>query len=360
MTSSVYVHIPFCLRKCYYCTFSSYPTLELREKYLEGLFEEIEGRYSGEKIKTLYIGGGTPSLIDFAQIGKIVSKFNFENNAEITIEANPESTTRDWLDGIFDVGVNRLSFGVQSFDDKLLKLIGRKHTVKQAFDVISMAREVGFKNINVDLIYGLPTQTMSDVSASVITACEIGVEHISSYGLKIEEGSKFFAERPKALPDEDMQADMYLKLCEITAKYGYKHYEISNFAKVGFESRHNLNYWNDENYYGFGCGASGYEGSTRYTHEISIENYLENPLKLTEKEVLTRDVMLEETIFLGFRKADGVNVSAINEKFGIDFEKKYSDVLKKYEKYFTKTENGYALTDEGFLLSNCILSDFAE
>lgn len=360
MTSSVYVHIPFCLRKCYYCTFSSYPALELREKYLKGLLAEIEGRYLGEKIKTLYIGGGTPSLIDFVQIGKIVSKFDFENNAEITIEVNPESTSRNWLKGVFDAGVNRLSFGVQSFDDHLLKLIGRKHTVKQAFDVISMAREVGFKNINIDLIYGLPSQIMSDVSASVITACEIGVEHISSYGLKIEEGSKFFAECPKTLPDEDMQADMYLKLCEITAKYGYKHYEISNFAKKGFESRHNLNYWNDENYYGFGCGASGYEGSTRYTHENTIEKYLDNPMNLTEREILTKDVMLEESIFLGFRKADGVNVSAINEKFGIDFEKKYSEVLKKYEKYFKKTENGYALTNEGFLLSNCILSDFAE
>lgn len=360
MTSSVYVHIPFCLRKCYYCTFSSYPALELREKYLKGLLAEIEGRYLGEKIKTLYIGGGTPSLIDFVQICKIVSKFDFENNAEITIEANPESTSRDWLKGVFDVGVNRLSFGVQSFDDHLLKSIGRKHTVKQAFDVISMAREVGFKNINIDLIYGLPSQIMSDVSASVITACEIGVEHISSYGLKIEEGSKFFAECPKTLPDEDMQADMYLKLCEITAKYGYKHYEISNFAKKGFESRHNLNYWNDENYYGFGCGASGYEGSTRYTHENTIEKYLDNPMNLTEREILTKDVMLEESIFLGFRKVDGVNVSAINEKFGIDFEKKYSEVLKKYEKYFKKTENGYALTNEGFLLSNCILSDFAE
>lgn len=360
MTSNVYVHIPFCLRKCYYCSFSSYPALELREKYLKGLLAEIEGRYLGEKIKTLYIGGGTPSLIDFVQIGKIVSKFDFENNAEITIEANPESTSRDWLKGVFDAGVNRLSFGVQSFDDNLLKLIGRKHTVKQAFDVISMAREVGFKNINIDLIYGLPSQIMSDVSVSVITACEIGVEHISSYGLKIEEGSKFFAECPKTLPDEDMQADMYLKLCEITAKYGYKHYEISNFAKKGFESRHNLNYWNDENYYGFGCGASGYEGSTRYTHENTIKKYLDNPMNLTEREILTKDVMLEESIFLGFRKADGVNVSAINEKFGIDFEKKYSEVLKKYEKYFKKTENGYALTNEGFLLSNCILSDFAE
>ena len=302
----------------------------------------------------------TWALLDFSQIEKIISKFNFAENAEITIEANPESTTTTWLNGIFDIGVNRLSFGVQSFDDNLLKLIGRKHTVKQAFDAISSARQVGFKNINIDLIYGLPTQTMSDVSASVITACEIGVEHISSYGLKIEEGSKFFAERPKALPDEDMQADMYLKLCEITAKYGYKHYEISNFAKLGFESKHNLNYWNDENYYGFGCGASGYEGLTRYTHEDTIEKYLENPMNLTEKEILTKDIQLEETIFLGFRKGDGVNVSAINKKFGIDFAEKYSEVLKKYKKYFRKTENGYALTDEGFLLSNCILSDFAE
>lgn len=360
MTSSVYVHIPFCLRKCRYCSFSSYPELDLREKYLDGLLAEIDKRYRGEKIKTLYVGGGTPSLIGFSQIGKIVSKFDFENNAEITIEANPESTTLDWIKGVLDVGVNRISFGVQSFDDKLLKIIGRKHTVKQAFDTIYAAREAGFKNINIDLIYGLPTQTMSDVSASVITACEIGAEHISSYGLKIEEGSSFFQNPPKDLPDEDMQADMYLKLCEITSKYGYEHYEISNFAKKGFASRHNLNYWNAENYYGFGCAASGFEDLTRYTHENTIEKYLENPMNLTEKEVLTKDVQLEETIFLGFRKADGINISAINEKFDIDFEKKYYDVLKKYEKFFKKTENGYALTNDGFLLSNCILSDFAE
>ena len=360
MTSSVYIHIPFCRQKCYYCTFSSYPQLDLREKYLDGLLIEIEKRYLGEKIKTLYIGGGTPSLIGFEKIAEILSKFNLEENAEVTIEANPESTTNAWIKGVFDCGVNRLSFGVQSFDDKLLKQIGRKHTVKQAFDVILSARKIGFKNINVDLIYGLPMQTMSDVSASVITACELGVEHISSYGLKIEEGSKFFRERPKSLPYEDMQADMYLKLCEITEKYGYKHYEISNFAKNGFESKHNLNYWNAENYYGFGCGASGFEGQTRYTHENTIEKYLENPLNLTEKEILTKEVQLEETIFLGFRKADGIDVSAINKKFGTDFEKKYFEILKKYEKYLKKTENGYAFTNEGFLISNYILSDFAE
>lgn len=360
MTSSVYIHIPFCRQKCYYCTFSSYPKLDLREKYLVGLLEEIENRYLGENVKTLYIGGGTPSLIEADEIAKILSKFNFDKNAEITIEANPESTTFDWLKGVFDCGINRLSFGVQSFDDDLLKKIGRKHTVKEAFDRIADALKVGFKNINVDLIYGLPSQTMSDVSASVITACEIGVEHISSYGLKIEDGSRFYSDLPKALPDEDMQADMYLKLCEITKKYGYEHYEISNFAKKGFESRHNLNYWNAENYYGFGCGASGYEGLTRYTHENTIEKYLENPINLTEKETLTKDVQLEETIFLGFRKADGVNVLAINEKFGINFEEKYSKILEKYKKYFKKTRNGYAFTNDGFLISNYILSDFAE
>lgn len=360
MVSNVYIHIPFCLRKCRYCTFSSYPKLDLREKYLQGLTEEIENRYQGEKLKTLYIGGGTPSLLDFSSVGKILSKFKFENDAEITIEANPESTTADWLKGVFDFGVNRISFGVQSFDDRLLKLIGRNHTVKQAFDVIKTARKTGFKNINIDLIYGLPTQSMADVSASVITACEIGVEHISSYGLKIEEGSDFYINLPKNLPDDDMQADMYLKLCEMTAKYGFKHYEISNFAKKGFESRHNLNYWNAENYYGFGCAASGFEGNLRYTHENTIEKYLENPLKLTEKEFLTEKEQLEEYIFVGFRKADGVDISAINDRFKINFEEKYFDILKKYEKYLKKTEKGYALTDEGFLISNYILSDFAE
>lgn len=360
MISSVYVHIPFCLRKCGYCSFASYSQLELREKYLEGLLLEIDKRYCGEKINTFYIGGGTPSLLDFLQIGKIVSKFNFEDNAEITVEANPESTTLDWLKGIFDIGINRISFGVQSFDDKLLKIIGRKHTVKQAFDIIFSARRIGFNNINIDLIYGLPMQTMSDVSASVITACEIGVEHISSYGLKIEEGSAFFQKTLKDLPDEDMQADMYLKLCELTAKYGYSHYEISNFAKSGYESRHNLNYWNAKNYYGFGCAASGFENLTRYTHENTIEKYLLNPMNLTEKEILTRNVQLEETIFLGLRKAEGINISTINKQFEIDFEKKYFEVLRKYEKFFKKTENGYALTNDGFLLSNCILSDFAE
>lgn len=360
MPTSVYIHIPFCRRKCNYCTFVSYSDLQLIDEYVLALTSEISQRYKGENLKTLYIGGGTPSLLPAGHLKKIISLFNYKNNAEITCEANPENLSYDWLSEIFQNGINRLSLGIQSFDDNILKIIGRKHTVKAAFDAIFNARKAGFKNINVDLIYGLPTQTMPDLSTSVITACELGVEHISSYGLKIEDGSYFAKSLPENLPDEDMQADMYLKLIELTKKYGYKHYEISNFAKTGYESKHNLTYWRGENYYGFGCAASGFEGNLRYSHAKTIPEYLKEPVLLTEKEFLTDEILLEEGIFLGLRKADGIDINKINKRFSIDFEKKYAKILKKYEKYFIKTDVGYAFSDEGFLISNYILSDFIE
>lgn len=360
MPTSVYIHIPFCRRKCYYCTFVSYTELNLINEYILALTSEISKRYKGEKLKTLYIGGGTPSLLPSYHFKKIISLFNYENNAEITCEANPENLNFDWLLAGYQLGINRLSLGVQSFDDKILKLIGRKHNVKEAFDAISNARKAGFKNINIDLIYGLPTQTMSELSASVITACEMGVEHISSYGLKIEDGSYFAKNQPQKLPDEDMQADMYLKLIEITKKYGYEHYEISNFTKTEHKSKHNLTYWKGENYYGFGCAASGFEGILRYSHAKTISEYLKDPILLTEKEFLTEKILLEESIFLGLRKSDGIDINTINKRFSIDFEKKYAKILKKYEKYFIKTDVGYAFSDEGFLISNYILSDFIE
>lgn len=360
MATSVYLHIPFCRRKCNYCTFASYSDLQLIDEYILALTSEISQRYKGKNLKTLYIGGGTPSLLPERYLKKLISLFNYEKEAEITCEANPENLSYDWLAKIYQCGVNRLSLGVQSFDNKILKLIGRKHTVKVAFEAISNARKAGFNNINTDLIYGLPTQTMPDLSSSVITACELGVEHISSYGLKIEDGSYFAKNMPKNLPDEDMQADMYLKLIEITKKYGYKHYEISNFAKDGFESKHNLTYWHGENYYGFGCAASGFEGNLRYSHSRTIPEYIKNPVLLTEKEFLTDEILLEEAIFLGLRKSDGIDINQINKRFSIDFEEKYAKILQKYEKYFCKTDVGYAFSDEGFLISNYILSDFIE
>ncbi|MGN0014359.1 MAG: radical SAM family heme chaperone HemW [Candidatus Gastranaerophilaceae bacterium] len=358
MIQSAYIHIPFCRRKCGYCAFSSFLKLELKNEYINALCKEIHQRYNGEKLKTLYIGGGTPSLLEVADIKKIISGFNFASNPEITCEANPEKLTLKWLSSLYDIGINRLSLGIQSFNDDLLKLIGRKHSVKDAFNAVKNARIAGFENINIDLIYGLPNQTMADISASTIIACELNVPHISTYGLKIEEGTAFFKQKFANLPNDDIQADMYLKIIEIAEKYGYKHYEISNFSKEGFESRHNVNYWNAKNYYGFGCAAAGFEDNTRYCHENTIEKYCKNPVYLTEKTTLSKQNSLEENIFLGLRKAEGININYLNQKFEIDFEKKYKNILQKYDKYFIKSDGNYALNNEGFLISNIILSEF--
>ena len=360
MITSAYIHIPFCRRKCFYCTFSSYAKTELKTKYIEALCAEISKRYKKATLKKLYIGGGTPSLLEKKDVEKIISYFDFQTIPEITIEANPENLSYEKLKSFKEIGINRLSIGVQTFDNNLLKQIGRHHSIKEAFDSIKNAKKAGFENINIDLIYGLPNQNIADLSASVITACELDIQHISTYGLKIEEGSKFYIDKPKNIADEELQAQMYLKIIELTKKYNFNHYEISNFSKSGYESKHNLNYWNAENYYGFGCAACGYEDNIRYSHFNTIEKYIKNPSKLTEKEEINKQLKLEETIFLGFRKKEGINITQINKEFKIDFEKKYSNILRKYEKYILKTEKGYTLTDEGFLISNYILSDFIE
>lgn len=360
MPESVYIHIPFCRRKCNYCTFASYPALNLKDEYLNSLYVEISKRYKGDSIKTLYIGGGTPSLLSASDLEKISSLFDISECTEITCEANPENLSYSWLKDIYRAGVNRLSLGVQSFDDKILEKIGRKHSVKDAFSAVKNAKKAGFTNMNIDLIYGLPGQSMENFVSSVITACELDIEHISSYGLKIEDGSFFFSNPPDSLPDEEMQSDMYLKLIDLTEKYGYNHYEVSNFAKKGFESKHNLNYWNADNYYGFGCAASGFEDNMRYSHTNSISEYIKNPVELKDIEYLTTQMQLEETIFLGLRKAEGININKINERFNIDFEQKYNKILKKYQDLLVKTKNGIAFSNKGFLVSNYILSDFIE
>lgn len=360
MITSAYIHIPYCRRKCNYCSFVSYADSNSKDLYITALCKEIKSRYKGEPLRTLYIGGGTPSLLNNYEIKKITDNFNFANNAEITCEANPENLSIDWLKGIKSASINRLSLGVQAFDNKTLFLIGRKHSVQDVYTAIKNARNVGFDNINIDLIYGLPDQNIEAFISSIIFACELAPEHISSYGLKIEENSYFYNHFPKNLPDENMQAEMYLKLCEITAKNDYEHYEISNFSKKGYNSQHNLNYWNAENYYGFGCAACGYENDKRYSHHKTIDKYCENPILLTEQEIITPQMKLEEFIFLGLRKSAGINISEFNRKFNMDFEKKYSDILNKYSDYFIKNENNIAFTNEGFLLSNYILSDFIE
>ena len=360
MAKNAYIHIPFCKSKCNYCSFVSFVDLNLKMQYIEALIFQIKSEYKNEKLNTLYFGGGTPSLLTIEEVERLIELFNFEDDAEITVEVNPDSVDLDYLQGLKNIGVNRLSIGVQTFDDKILKLIGRRHDVAQAKLALHHAKQVGFKNISLDLIYGLPTQTLSDFENDLEYAVECGVQHISLYGLKIEEGCYFYENMPDLLADSDIQADMYLKAIEVLNAYGFEHYEISNFSLPSFNSRHNLNYWENNTYYGFGCSASGYISNARYTSETNLAKYIKNPLKKISEQKLTQQEILEEAIFLGLRKMAGINIKKINKNFGIDFDKKYINILDKYSKYFVKTSNGYALTKEGILISNDILAEFID
>ena len=348
---NTYIHIPFCKQKCNYCSFVSYPLLEKKTEYLCALKKEIEHYYKGEYLETIYFGGGTPSLLTVDEIKSLLSHFNFDKNSEITLEINPETVDLEYMKSLYKTGVNRVSIGCQTFDDDILKLIGRKHSAKDVENCVDYAKKAGFKNISLDFIYGLPNQTVESFEKDLRHAKSLNVNHISLYGLKIDKGCYFYDNRPKTIADEDLQADMYLKAVKILDN----HYEISNF---GTPSRHNLNYWNNKNYYGFGCAAHGYLKNVRYSNFADLDKYINNPLRHENEIELTQKEQLEEEIFLGLRKLDGIDVLQINKKFGIDFEKKYVQILKKYENYFKKTKNGYALTVEGILISNNILSEF--
>lgn len=371
MPLNAYIHIPFCKSKCKYCSFTSYVDCELKDEYLNALKKQIEAEYKGEKLNTLYFGGGTPSLLSLDEFKSLFDLFNLEKDAEITVEINPESVTFEYLCSLRKLGINRLSIGIQTFNDKILNLIGRRHDSQQAKIAVNSAKKAGFDNISIDLIYGLPTQSISDFENDLNEAVSLDVEHISLYGLKIEENCYFYENLPQYLPNSDVQADMYLKAIETLKNAGFIHYEVSNFSKSGFESRHNMNYWDNNTYYGFGCAASGYalmspplsihlkeSRSSRYTNETDIKKYIQNPFSKNSEQVLSNQEILEEAIFLGFRKIAGINIEEINQNFGIDFNKKFVEILKKYSNYFIKTSEGYALTLDGILISNEILSEF--
>lgn len=374
MIKNAYIHIPFCKSKCNYCSFVSYPTLELKEGYLNALISQIKIEYKGESMETLYFGGGTPSILSVTEFEKLLSMFNLAKDAEITAEINPEGVDEDYLRGLKKVGINRISIGSQTLDDKILKTIGRRHNSQRIKDVVNKAKAVGFGNLSLDLIYGLPEQNLVGFEKDLKTVVDLNVQHVSLYGLKIEEGCYFYKNLPNALPDSDLQADMYLKAIEMLKNAGFEHYEISNFAKKGFESKHNLNYWQNNTYYGFGCSASGYiypppqpshlkeGGSIRYTNESALKKYIANPTEKSSQDVLSNQEILEEAIFLGLRKMSGINIQEINDKFGIDFEQKYSKIIDQYLKtgHLIQTEKGYALSVDGILVSNEILAEFID
>lgn len=376
MVESAYIHIPFCKSKCAYCSFVSFNRLEMIIGYVYALLKDISDNYCGEKLRTLYFGGGTPSLLPIDLLSKIIKKFKFQNNYELTMEINPDDANLEYFQGLKTLGVNRLSLGSQTFDDEILKLIGRRHDSNAIVNAVNLAKEAGFTNISVDLIYGLPLQTIDGLKCDLEKFLELGIQHISTYGLKIEEGSKFSryysCNRPAptltlprgegtveiCLPDDDTQADMYELINNTLEKNGYYRYEVSNFAKSGYESKHNLNYWDNNEYYGFGCAAHGYVDGIRYSNYSTLDEYMAKPSTHELGHTLSQQEKLEEEIFLGFRKCSGIDVYRINERFGIDFNSKYKNVLEKYRDFIEATSCGYTLNLKGVLISNLILSEF--
>lgn len=359
MVESAYIHIPFCKQKCKYCSFVSFTNTAMMLGYTYALLKDIDTNYQGEDLKTLYFGGGTPSLMDIASLKKIINKFKLSPSAEITLELNPDDADLNYLKQLREIGFNRISMGSQTFDDSILEMIGRRHTSEQTIRAVELAKEAGFENISLDLIYGLPTQTLESLEKDLKIITELDIQHISTYGLKIEENSFWGKNPPDNIPDEDNQADMYLLINNYLESKGFLRYEISNFAKENFESRHNLNYWKNSEYYGFGVAAHGYVDGIRYNNYSVLEKYMDKPYLHEQGHFVTHEEKLEEEIFLGFRKEAGIDIKKIDKDFDIDFEKKYQSVLNKFvPQYIQKTSQGYKLTLEGVLLSNNILCEF--
>ncbi len=370
MPKSVYIHIPFCKSKCKYCSFISFATLDLIPAYINSLIQEINTLYKGEKIKTLYLGGGTPSLLDLNYIENIIKIFNFDSEYELTLELNPDDVNYNYLYGLKNLGVNRLSIGSQTFNNKILKFIGRRHDSKSIIKSVEFAKKCDFNNLSLDLIYGLPYQNIKTLKFDLKEFLKLDIQHISTYGLKVENNSYWgnffdyenyqlkFKDSTVKIPDNDIQAEMYEFINEILSENKFYRYEISNFSKKGFESKHNLNYWNNSEYYGFGIAAHGYINGIRYSNFENFTDYIQNIDKKNFSHKVTKNEKLEEEIFLGFRKTEGINILNFNKKFGLDFLNKYRNTLDKYSDYINQTPTNVSLNLKGVLLSNIILSEF--
>lgn len=319
---SAYIHIPFCKSICSYCDFCKMNyQKEWIEVYLDVLKEEIEEKYADEYLDTIYIGGGTPSCLSKEELNKlfdIIKIFNLNEEYEFTFECNVNDITEELLDILKESKVNRLSIGVESFNNNNLKLIERKHTFEDALTKINLVKNYGFNNINVDLIYALPEETLSTVKKDINQLLKLDIPHISTYSLIIEEHTKLKIKGVKEI-DEDLDAKMYEYIVKKLTNNNYNHYEISNFAKKGYESRHNLTYWNNEYYYGFGLGAHGYVHGVRYENTRSFHDYL-NGNYILEENILSKQQIMENELMLGLRKTKGINLNEFFNKYDINLQ----------------------------------------
>ena len=365
-----YVHIPFCVRKCQYCDFLSGPSdEETKDRYIEALLKEIRAAEHTEdyEIVSVFIGGGTPSALKAEAIASIMrtlqEQFFFCEDAEVTIEANPGTVDLEKLTIYRNVGINRLSLGLQSTDAEELKLLGRIHSYEEFLKSYEWAREAGFSNINIDLMFAIPGQTGEAWRQHLYQVAELNPEHISAYSLIIEEGTPF-AEQNLDLPDEDTEYQMYEDTAEILERYGYRQYEISNYAKQGYMCRHNAGYWQRREYLGFGLGASSLYGGMRFSNTHQMQEYLKesrNPDQIRQDvTVLSRNERIEEFMFLGLRMTEGISEKKFEENFDVRLMDVYGDILQKYEEtgFMEHIETKWRLTRKGIHVSNHILADF--
>ena len=361
----LYIHIPFCKQKCKYCDFVSFPCMEdTADKYVDALKREAE-QYRGEKIDTIFIGGGTPSILTPKQIEEVTKMcfdvFDAASDCEFTTEANPGTIDDDKIKAMLNGGINRISVGVQSFNDDELKKIGRIHDAKTAYNTICHLDKMGFQNIHLDIMTALPSQTCESLNNTLNTAVSLPVKHISAYSLIIEDGTPIEKEYSKGLldiPNEDTDREMYMYTVDFLSKNGFKQYEIKNFAKDGYECRHNVKYWTGEEYIGLGTAAHSYIGNCRFYNTSDINEYIGG----AEKEVieLTENDKIAEFMITGLRMNRGVSETDFKSRFGKDINDVFASEFDKFIKLglMQYIDGRYSLTLDGINVSNSILCEF--
>ncbi|MDQ6599717.1 oxygen-independent coproporphyrinogen III oxidase [Bacillus salipaludis] len=375
MINAAYLHIPFCEHICHYCDFNKvFLKGQPVDEYLDALNKEMiltVKQFPSKQIDTIFVGGGTPTSLNEQQLYRFCENINQNlpksENYEFTFEANPGDLTREKLKILKDAGVNRISLGVQTFNNELLKKIGRVHQAKDVFQSVANAKEVGFENISIDLIFSLPTQTITDLKETLTEAFSLDITHYSAYSLIIEPKTVFYNLLKKGklpTPGEDTEAVMYELMMEEMDKHGFKQYEISNFSIPGYESRHNLTYWNNDHYYGFGAGAHSYVNGVRRSNLGPLKKYIDQinngNLPVLDEHPVSFAEQMEEEMFLGLRKTEGVSISKFTSKFGKNpfelFRKELEDLINK--KWLEINDEYIFLTKEGRFLGNEVFQSF--
>lgn len=371
--AGIYLHIPFCKRRCIYCDFFSTTQSNLMPQYIDALCRELEIRkdyLEGEQIETIYWGGGTPSQLNeelFEQVFHTIdANYQVSDEAEVTLEANPDDLTPAYIDMLRKLPFNRLSMGIQTFDDRTLKLLNRRHTVQQAIEAFENCRKAGFKNISIDLMYGLPGETTESWERDLQQAVRLNPEHISAYHLIYEEGTPLWTLREQhrvAEADEDLSLNLFTQLIHRLKENGYVHYEISNFCLPGFHSKHNSSYWTGKKYLGCGASAHSYNGSSRQWNVASLNKYIEgiseNNNSVSEKEVLDRYTRYNDFVITTLRTCWGMSLVRLKDDFGNELYDYCLRMAKPYLKQGTLSlsDNILRLTDKGIFISDGIMSD---